>query len=140
MTIMFAGDTLGLIREEQAEKCYVFYDLADLEDTKGKGNRSFLSSHISMLQNRMGTEEEVESQGFEAIVGNEPVKAIIVKQGTHGQEQLKHPTAVIPTSTTAMKQPMQATGFQLTCTSLRSSTVVCCKGSGRATKTVAAVI
>jgi hypothetical protein len=93
MTIMFAGDTLGLIREEQAEKCYVFYDLADLEDTKGKGNRSFLSSHISMLQNRMGTEEEVESQGFEAIVGNEPVKAIIVKQGTHGQEQLKHPTA-----------------------------------------------
>jgi hypothetical protein len=64
------------------EKCYIFYDLADLEDTKGKGkgDRSFLSSHISMLQNQMGTEEEVESQGFEAIVGNELVKAIIVKK------------------------------------------------------------
>ena len=64
------------------EKCYILYDLADLENTEGegKGNWSFLSSHISTLRNRMGTEDEVESQGFEAIVGNEPVVAIVVKE------------------------------------------------------------
>jgi hypothetical protein len=62
------------------EKCYILYDLADLENTEGEGDLSFISSHISTLQSRMRTEDKVESQGFEAIVGNEPVKAIIVKE------------------------------------------------------------
>jgi hypothetical protein len=65
------------------EKCYVLYDLADLEKTKG--NQPFLISHISTLKRQMGTEGDVESQGFEAIVGNEPVQAIIIVKEPMGK-------------------------------------------------------